>query len=137
MDPVTLIVTAQTVAAALAKRSGNTPAIEDAVRILKERVSGLLGDGDAANAEYILSRHAAAPDQWAPALEHELREAGAAKDTETVAAAQHLLTLADAAGARSGEYVINATNVSGAQFGDHNAQVNWFGFRPDRDEAER
>ena len=78
----------------------------------------------AADGELALERHAAAPQKWASVLTDELTEAGAAADTDLLAAAQALMELVDTAGARSGKYNVTIKNSKNVQVGDRNIQIN-------------
>jgi hypothetical protein len=129
MDPVTLIVAALAAGAS----AGALDALKDDVRdkgkaayatlrgLARKRVASQPG------AELVLAEHEADPQTWEAPLAKKLTEAGAAGDTELVAAARALMELLDAAGARSGTYNVTIRDSEGVQVGDHNVQVNRFG----------
>ena len=73
-----------------------------------------------------LAKHAEQPTAWAEALAAELVDAGADRDRAVLEAAQQLLALLDAAGTRSGKYLVNMPGAQGVQVGDHNTQHNTF-----------
>jgi hypothetical protein len=56
----------------------------------------------------------------------ELAEAAAGQDADLLAAAQALLSLLDAAGARAGKYTVDVRGAQGVQVGDYNRQDNAF-----------
>jgi hypothetical protein len=101
MDPVTLIVTALAAGAASAQQ-------DDAK-------------------EYVLEKHASAPEIWRPVLQQELTESGAGSDAVLVAAARELLRLLDAQGPQAAGNTVTVEDSQGVQIGDHNTQVNIFG----------
>jgi len=125
MDPITLIVTALAAGAASALQDDAKGAVNAAVARLrgltKKRLAGRPGG------EFVLTQHEQTPEIYGKPLEHELREAGAADDTDLVSAAQELMKLVDAQGTAKGKYVVSVQNSSGVQVGDHNTQVNNFG----------
>ncbi|HEX4830523.1 MAG TPA: hypothetical protein VH478_05460 [Trebonia sp.] len=125
MDPITLIVTALAAGAASAVQDEAKGAVKVAVARLRALARKRLAGRS--SGEFVLTQHEQAPDIYEKPLEHELRESGAAADQGLLDAAQELMLLLDARGAQAGKYVINATNVQGAQFGDHNTQTNHFG----------
>jgi len=59
-------------------------------------------------------------------LSSELTEAGAADDSDLVAAAKELMELVDGTGARAGKYSVPIMHSKGVQVGDRNIQVNRF-----------
>ena len=124
MDPVTLIVTALA--------AGATSALQDdakgAVKTALARLRGLVRKRfkDPANGEYVLDKHASAPEIWQPALQQELAESGAGSDPDLIEAAQELMKLLDAQGAQAGKYVVAVQDSQGVQVGDHNTQVSTF-----------
>ena len=77
-------------------------------------------------AEHVLAQHEDAPPAWQEPLAKELAEAGADRDTNLVAAAQAMMSLVDAAGARAGKYSVDVRGAQGVQVGDHNTQDNIF-----------
>jgi hypothetical protein len=58
---------------------------------------------------------------------------GASTDADLVAAAQVLMSLADAVGSRAGTYCVQVYGGHGVQVGDHNTQHNSFGIPTDRE----
>jgi hypothetical protein len=74
--------------------------------------------------ELALERHKAAPRKWKSVLAGELTEAGAANDTDLVAAAIALMELLDEAGARTGKYNMPISDSKGVQVADGNIKVN-------------
>ena len=124
MDPITLIVTALAAGAALGVKDTASSAVKDAYAGLKALVrKRLAGRPDA---EVMLARHERAPQTWQAPLLAELGEAGADRDRDLVAAAQALMNLVDAAGARAGKYTVDVRGAQGVQIGDHNRQDNVF-----------
>ena len=79
-----------------------------------------------ADGELALERYETAPQRWATVLAGELTAAGAASDTDLVAAAKALMALVDGAGFRSGKYDVTIKASKGVQVGDGNIQVNRF-----------
>jgi hypothetical protein len=67
-----------------------------------------------------------APEAWQGPLVAELAEAAAGQDADLLAAAQALLSLLDAAGARAGKYTVDVRGAQGVQVGDYNRQDNAF-----------
>jgi hypothetical protein len=92
--------------------------------LVKKRFAGR------AKAELLLAEHEAAPQKSEAPLAAELSAAGADGDVDLVAAAQALMSLVDAAGSRSGKYVVTARDSQGVQVGDRNIQTNIFGPGP-------
>jgi hypothetical protein len=128
MDPVTLIVTALAAGAASALQDGTAEAVKGAYARLKALVKKRFAGRS--KAELVLAEHEAAPQTWEAPLAAELSAAGADADADLVAAAQALMGLVDAAGARSGKYAVTVRDSQGVQVGDHNTQTNTFGPRP-------
>src|SRR5215475_11372166 len=124
MDPVTLIVTALAAGAASALQDNAKAAVKAALARLRELARKRFKDP--ANGEYLLVKHAAAPEVWQAPLEAELVEAGAASDPDLIAAAQDLMRLLDAKGSQDGKYVVSAANSRGVQIGDRGTQTNYF-----------
>lgn len=124
MDAVTLVITALSAGAGSALQDGAREVLKNAYvklrRLAKKRVAGR------PDAELALERHEAAPQKWEALLGAELSEAGAADDSDLIAAAQVLMNLVDEAGARSGKYNVTVTGSAGVQVGDRNSQVNVF-----------
>src|ERR1700745_290310 len=108
MDPIALIVTALAAGAAAALQDGTTSAVKTAYARLRELAKRRFKDP--ANGEYVLERHAAAPEAWQGSLEHELKESGAATDRDLCMAARDLMMLIDAKGFQAGKYNQNFQN---------------------------
>jgi hypothetical protein len=125
MDPVTLIVTALAAGAASALQDGASAAVKDAYARLRAAVRRRLAGRP--DAEVVLARYEAAPQTWQAPLTAELSEAGAGGDGDLAAAAQALMELVDAAGARAGKYAVVVSGSQGVQVGDRNTQANTFG----------
>jgi flagellar basal body rod protein FlgF len=125
MDPVTLIVTALAAGTASALQDDTKGVVKVALlrlrALVKKRLAGR------SSGEFMLTQHEQAPDVYEKPLEHELKEVGAATDSELVNAAQELMELLDAQGTAAGKYVIRIQSSTGVQVGDHNMQVNSFG----------
>jgi len=124
MDPITLIVTALAAGAALGVKDAASSAVKDAYAGLKALAKRRLAGRP--DAEVVLARHEHAPQTWQAPLLAELGEAGADRDRDLVAAAQALMNLVDAAGARAGKYTVDVRGAQGVQIGDHNRQDNVF-----------
>jgi len=125
LDPVALIVTALAAGAASALQDDAKGAVKTALARLRGLVRKRFKDP--ANGEYVLEKHASAPEIWQPALRQELAESGAGSDPDLIAAAQDLMKLLDAQGTRAGKYAVTVPDSPGVQVGDHNTQVNTFG----------
>jgi hypothetical protein len=128
MDPITLIVAALAAGAS----AGTIDALKDNAKEAAKAAYGKLHDrvkrrfqGNA-SAEVILAEHQADPETYAGPLAKKLTEAGAGEDGDLVAAAQALMDLVDAAGAKSGKYTVTINNSEGVYVGDHGIQVNRF-----------
>lgn len=130
MDPVALIVTALAAGAVLGLKDTASAAVKDAYKGVKALAKKRLASRQ--DGELVLARHAEAPRPWERPLAEELAAAGAANDAGLVAAAQALMSLVDAAGARAGKYTIQVGGSQGVQVGDHNTQHNVFGGPADR-----
>jgi hypothetical protein len=125
MDPITLIVMALAAGAASALQDDAKGSVKTAFARLKQLVKRRFKDP--ANGEYLLEKHASAPDLWQAPLTQELSESDAASDPELASAAQELMALLDTAGTRAGKYAVNVSGSQGVQVGDHNTQHNKFG----------
>lgn len=125
MDSVTLIVTALAAGAASALQDGAKSAVKTAYARLRELAKKRFKDP--ANGEYVLERHAAAPEAWKGSLEYELTESGVASGSDLVVAAQELMKLLDSKGSEEGKYVVSVQDSQGVQVGDGNTQTNYFG----------
>jgi hypothetical protein len=130
MEPITLIITALAAGAALGVKDTASKAVLDAYNGLKSLARRRLAGRR--NGDVVLAEFEEAPQVWREPLAVALTEAGAAQDSDLVAAAEALLRLAEAAGPRGDTYHVNVTNSRGVQTGDHNVQHNTFGTRPDR-----
>jgi hypothetical protein len=128
MDPITLIVTALAAGAALGLTDTASSAVKDSYAGLKALVRRRLAGRP--DAELVLARHEQTPETWQAPLMEELNQAGAGHDANLVAAAEALMRLVDAAGARSGKYTIDARGAQGMQIGDGNKQSNVFNTPP-------
>jgi hypothetical protein len=125
MDPVTLIVTALSAGAASALQDDAKEAVKTAFERLRHLVKRRFKDP--ANGEYLMEKHAAAPEVWQEPLKAELVEARAADDPEVIAAAQELMKILDSPGTAVGKYNVSMQGVQGVQIGDYSSQVNYFG----------
>lgn len=123
MDPITLIVTALAVGAAVGVKDTATSMVMDAYAGLKALVKKRLGDQP--GAELVLARYEQAPETWQAPLMAELAETGADGDRDLTAAAQALLDLIGEAGG-AGKYAVDVRGAMGVQVGDHNRQDNVF-----------
>lgn len=83
------------------------------------------------DAEVSLSGHAADPETWQAPLAKALETTGASTDEPVIVAAQQLMALLDAAGARSGKYDVDVRCAKGVQVGDGNQQFNVFNRAPE------
>jgi hypothetical protein len=125
MDPVTLIVTALAAGAAAALQDGAKSAVKTAYARVRELAKKRFTHPD--NGEYLMDKHAENPEIWGKPLAKELEQAGAARDSVLVSAAQELMKLLDAGGSREGMYVVSVQNSQVVQIGDGNTQANYFG----------
>jgi hypothetical protein len=133
MDPITLIVTALAAGAAIRLRDTASSAVEDAYASLKALTRKRLAGRS--SGELALARHEASPETWGAPLAAELSAAGADGDAALVAAAHALMSLVDAAGARSGKYNVAVRASHGVQIGDGSTQAIP-GAPPQRDALE-
>jgi hypothetical protein len=139
MDPITLIVTALAAGAASAMQDDAKSVVKTAFERLRHLVKKRFASPQ--NGEFMLEKHAAAPDIWQAPLRQELESSGAASDRELIEAAQALMKLLDPRGTGASKYVVSIRDSTGVQVGDHNSQVNNFGgmnagrdnYRADRD----
>jgi len=125
MDPITLIVTALAAGAASAMQDDAKAVVKTAFARLRHLVRKRFTSPD--NGEFMLDKHAAAPDIWQAPLKQELEQSGAAGDPELVDAAQQLMKLLDPQGTAAGKYAVTIGNSTGGQVGGRNSQVNHFG----------
>jgi hypothetical protein len=139
MDPITLIVTALAAGAASAMQDDAKAVVKTAFERLRHLVKKRFTSPD--NGEFMLEKHAAAPDIWQAPLKQELEQSGAADDSELIDAAQRLMELLDPRGTAASKYAVTIQDSTDVQVGDHNSQVNHFGtmiagrdnYRADRD----
>jgi hypothetical protein len=124
MDPITLIVTALAAGAASALQDDAKGSVKAAFARLKQLVKRRFKDP--ANGEYLLEKHANAPELWQAPLTQELSESGAASDQELASAAQEVMALVDPQGSQAGKYMVNVSGSQGVQVGDHNTQHNTY-----------
>jgi RIP homotypic interaction motif len=128
MDPITLIVAALMAGAA----SGALDEVKDGakagVKAAYAKLRALATRRMAGNptAEEALAEIGADPETWKAPLARKLTQLGAADDADLITAAQQLMELVDAAGARAGKYNVTVRDSSGVQIGDGNIQVNHF-----------
>jgi hypothetical protein len=125
MDPITLIVTALAAGAASAMQDDAKSAVKTAFERLRHLVKKRFASPG--NGEFMLDKHAAAPDIWQAPLRQELQESGAAADTALIDAAQRLMELLDPPGTAASKYLVSIQGSTGVQVGDNNSQVNNFG----------
>jgi RIP homotypic interaction motif len=128
MDPITLIVTALAAGATAGVTDSLSSGVKDAYAKLVALVRRRLANRP--DAELVLAKHEKAPQVWQAPLEAELREAGADRDSDLLAAAQALMSLMDAAGSQRGKYTVDVRGAQGVQIGDHNKQENTFNAGP-------
>jgi hypothetical protein len=128
VDPVSLVLNALASGAA----RGVADSASDAVGAAYGRLKRLIADRFAGNksAEVALSEHAADPDTWQAPLAKALAATGASADDSVLAAAQQLMELLDAAGARAGKYDVDLRGGQGVQVGEGNQQVNIYTAAP-------
>jgi hypothetical protein len=128
MEPIALIVTALAAGASSAAIEGLTDTAKENVKAAFAKLYELVRHRFEKNvsAEVILSEHQNDPATYEAALAKKLAEAGAASDSELVAAATALIVLLDHAGAGSGKYNVTIMNSKGIQVGDGNTQLNKF-----------
>lgn len=128
MDPITLIITALSTGASAGVIGALNDDVRDAVKTAYAKLSGLAKKRVAGrpDGELALERHGTASQKSDSVLADELAEAGAASDTELVAAAKTLMVLVDEAGALTGKYNVTVKDSNGVQIGDGNIQINRF-----------
>ncbi len=124
MDPVSLIVAALAAGAVAGAQSTATDVVKDSYAglqaLVRRRFAGR------ASGETALEKHEAKPEAWHGALEAELVEVDAGRDTALVETAQRLMALLDADGFRAGKYQVDARGAHGVQIGDHGTMTNTF-----------
>jgi hypothetical protein len=128
VEPITLILTALAAGTSAGTIDALKDSAKDAAKAAYAKLRGLAGKRVAGrpDGKLALERYEAAQKKWEAVLTDELTEAGAANDTELVAAAKALMELVDQAGAKSGKYNVTIKNAKGVQIGDGNFQVNAF-----------
>lgn len=104
MDPITLIITALAVGAALSLKEASNSAVKDAYAELRTLARRRLAERP--RGELILVEYEQVPEDWEAPLTSELTAAGANNDAELLAAAQTLMGLVDEEGRRAGKYTI-------------------------------
>lgn len=123
MDPATLVTQALAAGTGAGLTTTASAAVCDAYRALRqaclerlpERYRALYADG---STDISPAR--------TPELAHHLIAAGGL-DAHVVRLAQHVMSLADPAGTRSGSCQVDLRAAQGVQIGDHNVQHNTFG----------
>lgn len=130
MDPISMIVAALTAGAVAGAQGTATAAVKDAYGGLKTLVQRRFKGR--ASGETALEKYEAKPESWRGALEAELVDVNADQDTALVEAAQQLMALLDAAGARAGKYQVDVRGSQGVQVGNQATQTNYFGTPPPR-----
>ena len=120
MDPASLVVTALGAGASAALTDTASQAVKDAYAALKSLLKTRLA-GRPAAAEMIDQAHAV-PESSDDPLRKALETADVAADQELIRAAEHLLTLTDPHGTRSGKYNVHISGSKGIVIGDH-AQI--------------
>jgi hypothetical protein len=124
VDPATLLVTALATGAATGVGETATAAVKDAYGSLKRLVAFRFAGHP--SYEVVLAEHENHPEVWRAPLAQAVTESGAATDPAVVEAAERLMVLLDAAGARAGKYSVDLRGAQGIQVGDHNQQSNTF-----------
>ena len=129
MEPISLILTALVAGGTAGTLDAFQDDVKAAAKAAYAKLRGLVSKRVAGSpvAETALAQYEANPKVWEAPLSDELAKAGAAGDTELVAAAQALMELLDQAGAKSGKYTVTISDSQGVQVGDGNFQVNTFG----------
>lgn len=79
---------------------------------------------DQPHGELALTQYPAEPQAWEGLLRSELTKAGAADDTDLLAAAKALMKLMDPPGALSAKYGVTVKDSTGVMVGDGNIQFN-------------
>jgi hypothetical protein len=128
VEPITLILAALAAGASSGILDSLKDSAKEAATAAYQRVHDLVRRRFRGNAsaEVMLAEHQADPETYAGPLAKKLSQAGAADDTELVAAATALMELIDQTAAKAGKYNVTMNNVQGAQVGDGNTQVNHF-----------
>jgi hypothetical protein len=104
----------------------------DALSAAYGKLKRLVADRFAGNAsaEVALLEHAADPETWRAPLAMALQDTGAGVDEAVIVAAQELMLLLDALGARAGKYEVDVRGAQGVQVGDGNQQFNVYDSAP-------
>lgn len=124
MDPITLIASALVAGAALGVTDATSAAVMNAYDSLKALARRRFAGRP--EAELVLAELEKAPEEWQAPLMAELAGTAADRDGDLIAAAQALMGLLDAAGARAGKYTVDVRGAQGVQIGDHTRQANVF-----------
>src|SRR5258708_6414634 len=119
MNAVEMVALALAAGATAGVQNTASAAGHDAYTELKGVLKRQLKDPNAGQA---LTADETEPGVW----ETVLTGTGAAEDQYVLAAAQHLLALADARGTAAGRYRVHMRGAKGVQVGDHNTQHNTF-----------
>jgi hypothetical protein len=128
VEPVSLIVAALTAGAVAGAKGAMTNMVTDAYEGLKALVLRRLNGQPAG--EMALERLEENPEAWQPALRAELEHVDAGDDEGLVTAAQQLMAMLDAEGAKAGRYQVDARGAQGVQIGDHGTQSNVYNAPP-------
>lgn len=128
MEPITLIVTALAAGASSGAIEGLAGTVKENAKVTFAKLYEATRRRFEGNtsAEVILSEHQNDPAAYEAPLAMKLAGAGAADDTELLAAAKALMELVDQRGASSGKYDVTIKNSKGVQVGDGNTQFNKF-----------
>ncbi len=124
MDPVSVVVAALAAGAVAGAQGTAADVVKDAYATLKALVRRRFAGRP--SGETALVQHEVKPEAWQGALEAELVEVDAGRDTALVEAAQRLMALLDPEGSRLGKYRVDARGAHGVQIGDHGTQTNTF-----------
>jgi hypothetical protein len=136
MDPVSLIVAALAAGAAAVGRDLASSAMKDGYSGLKSLLVTRLrrtpdrrpsASPSGVDPVAVLQSYEDKPDSWKAPLEDTLRDAGADRDQEILAAAKALLEQLDPQGAASGKYQLDLRGAQGVQVGDHGQMTVTFG----------
>ena len=125
MEPITLIVAALAAGASSGFIDTLKDNSKDAAKAAYAKLRALarrrlVGRPDG---ERALEQHTIAPPKWEGLLTAELMEAGAADDTDLVAAAKAFMDLVDQASAKSGKYDVTIKASRNVVVGDSNIQI--------------
>lgn len=116
MDPATIIVAALVAGAASGVTETSSQALKDGYAGLKRLLTGIFGGNSKALAT--LSEHETDPETYEKPLAKQLRDTGADRDDEILAAAETVLRAADEAGVET-KYQIMITGGKVGIIGDH------------------